>query len=136
MELIRGLIQELLPLFDLSGAPEEVVRAFTIVVAVAAVLLVIVIFDRVENVRFKRWYNSYGVLELEGMLWRTIVPWHKTGSKWYLRRIETPSPVLNGKEDRIRNPQGKMSGNSFAIHAAKRGGGGSFGDGSGNSINR
>ena len=117
----------------------EAGEGLMIVAGIALLLLLIVailIFDKVENLRFKHWCDRYGMTEPPVVPWRTIIPWHKTGSKWYQNHSDALSLDLHGKGDRLRYPQGKMSGNSFAIHSAKRGGGGSFGDGSGNSTGR
>ena len=59
-------------------------------------ILFLLIFDKVENIRFKHWFNRYGMLELVGKPWRTIVPWHRAGSKWYRNALQKVDAVNGG----------------------------------------
>ena len=74
--------KELLALWDLSGAPTEVTRTFAIIGAIVLFLLVIVIFGAVEKARFRGWYGRNGDMDKPMRPWRTIIPWHRMGSKW------------------------------------------------------
>ena len=69
---------------------EEMQAMMPLVIGGAVVLLIvlILIFDRMENVRFKAWQERNSAYDTPLRPWRTIVPWHRVGSKWYEARVE------------------------------------------------
>lgn len=61
------------------------------VIAVIALFVVPFLFhqiaERVDNWRFRRWYNRYGLLDMPPVPWRTVFLWHRKGTKWYNIRM-------------------------------------------------
>ena len=106
--------------------------------AVIVLLTLFLIFDKVEEDRFKRWRDAYGYMEQPLVPWRTLVPWHKTGSRWFLKRFGGTDP-LEGRLSTSRckdpyssydSPFGNRHG-SYTKEVHLRGKG-TFGDGRGN----
>ena len=69
---------------------EEMQAMMPLVIGGAVVLLIvlILIFDRMENVRFKAWQERNSAYDTPLTPWRTLVLWHRVGSKWYEARME------------------------------------------------
>ena len=73
---------------NLSAEEMQAMMPLAIVGAVLLLILLILIFDRMENVRFNAWMKRNSVYDTPLKPWRTIVPWHRTGSRWYEARVE------------------------------------------------
>ena len=77
--------------YDDSTAGKQLAGEGRIVLAVLAVIFLPIIFhlvaEKVDNFRFRRWYNRYGLLEQHAVPWRTVFFWHRAGSKWYQLRM-------------------------------------------------
>ena len=86
-------MEKVLKLLGFGNLSAEEMQAMMPLVIIGAVLLLIVlllIFDRMENVRFKKWLERNSIYDTPLSPWRTIVPWHRTGSRWYEARTEGP----------------------------------------------
>ena len=86
-------MEKLFKILGFGNLTAEEMQAMMPLVIVGAVLLLIVlilIFDRMENVRFKAWLERNSVYDTPLKPWRTLVPWHRTGSRWYEARTEGP----------------------------------------------
>ena len=141
-EILGGFKKELASLGNYSQG--EAGEGLMILVGVALfvlLLLLIMAFDKLENIRFKRWNEAYGMLEDYAVPWRTIIPWHKMGSKWFERRCAESGKTANTGSGRYKDPYGsgmnggfgKGFGNSYGgfAHGDHRRGKGTFGDGRG-----
>ena len=73
--------------YDSERHYQEDIREGWIAVAVIALftlpILLHLIAEKVDNHRFRRWYDSYGKLGTPTVPWRTLFFWHRTGSNWY-----------------------------------------------------
>lgn len=124
----------------MEGEAGEGLKILFGIVLFVLVLLLIVAFDKMENRRFRRWNNRYGMLDDYAVPWRTVVPWHKMGSKWFDKR-RAESGNVNTGSGRYKDPYGsgmnggfgKGFGNSYGgfAHGDHRRGKGNFGDGRG-----
>ena len=74
-------------LANLTGEATEGLRTVAIVAALLFLILAASIFSASEKSRFRRWYNRNSMLDQPMSPWRTIVPWHRAGSKWYQDRV-------------------------------------------------
>ena len=86
-------MEKLFKILGFGNLSAEEMQAMMPLVIIGAVLLLIVlllIFDRMENVRFKKWLERNSIYDTPLSPWRTIVPWHRTGSRWYEARTEGP----------------------------------------------
>lgn len=61
--------------------------AFSILAVIVFLILFHLISEKIDNRRFKRWYERYGITDPIIVAWRTLIPWHRAGSKWYNRRV-------------------------------------------------
>lgn len=73
---------------NLTAEELEVMIPTLIIGAVVLLIVLLLIFDRIENARFNAWLKRNSVYDTPVSPWRTIVPWHRTGSKWYKTRVE------------------------------------------------
>ena len=73
---------------NLTAEEMQAMQPLVIIVAVILLIVLILIFDRIENVRFNAWLKRNSVYDTPLSPWRTLVPWHRTGSKWYEARVE------------------------------------------------
>lgn len=125
----------------MNGETGEGLMLLAGIALVVVLILVVLIFDRVENLRFKLWNDRYGMLENYAVPWRTIVPWHRIGSRWFERKRAASGAAVPGGPDRYKDPYksgmnggfGKGFGNSYGgfAHGDHRRGKGNFGDGRG-----
>ena len=92
---------------NLSAEEMQAMMPLAIVGAVLLLILLILIFDRMENVRFNAWMKRNSVYDTPLKPWRTLVLWHRTGSKWYEARMEG-SADLSGKSftERVDDSRG------------------------------
>ena len=110
----------------------QLVMVFAAVIVGIALLL---IFDKIEETRFRRWRNRYGYMEKPLKPWRTLVLWHRTGSRWYRNRVDGVDPI-DGRlgTNRAKDPYSSYD-SPFRIRGGyskrDRRGGGNFGDGRG-----
>ena len=65
----------------------EGVIVIAVIAAFVIPFLIHQIAERIDNVRFKRWYDNYGLLDPPAVPWRTVFLWHRKGSKWYNVRM-------------------------------------------------
>ena len=70
---------------NLTSEAAEGMKTLVIVAAVILLILVVSIFSAIENARFRSWYKQNSMLDTP-YPWRTIVPWHRMGSKWFNSR--------------------------------------------------
>ncbi len=49
--------------------------------------LIHMIAEKVDNRRFRRWYEYYGASDPARVPWKTAFFWHRAGSKWYEVRV-------------------------------------------------
>ncbi|MDE7262518.1 MAG: TPM domain-containing protein, partial [Oscillospiraceae bacterium] len=73
-----------------SGA----VNAFNIISAIIPIILLIVflvvLFNIIDSMRYRSWYNRYGAMPTPTVVYRPIFWWHRPGSSWYRRRYAPP----------------------------------------------
>lgn len=82
-------MEKLLKILGFGNLTAEEMEAMTPLLVIGAVLLLIVlilIFDRIENARFNSWVKRNSLYDTPVSPWRTIVLWHRVGSKWYEAR--------------------------------------------------
>ena len=68
----------------------NVTEGVTVIVIIALFVVPFLfhqIAEKVDNRRFKRWYNRYGLLDMPPVPWRTVILWHRKGTKWYNVRM-------------------------------------------------
>ena len=75
---------------NLTAEEMQAMQPLVIIVAVILLIVLILIFDRIENARFNAWVKRNSIYDTPLSPWRTIVPWHRTGSRWYEARTEGP----------------------------------------------
>ena len=75
---------------NLTAEEMQAMMPLVIIVAVILLIVLILIFDRIENARFNAWVKRNSVYDTPLSPWRTIVPWHRTGSRWYEARTAGP----------------------------------------------
>ena len=73
---------------NLTAEEMQAMQPLMIGGAVLLLIVLILIFDRIENARFNAWVKRNSVYDTPLSPWRTIVPWHRTGSRWYEARME------------------------------------------------
>ena len=71
----------------LTAEELEVMLPTLIIGAILLLIVFLLIFDRIENARFNAWLERNSIYDTPLRPWRTIVPWHRVGSKWYKRRM-------------------------------------------------
>ena len=74
----------------LTAEELEVMLPTLIIGAILLLIVFLLIFDRIENARFNAWLERNSIYDTPLKPWRTIVPWHRTGSRWYEARTEGP----------------------------------------------
>ena len=73
---------------NLTAEEMQAMQPLVIGGAVILLIVLILIFDRIENARFNAWLKRNSVYDTPLSPWRTLVPWHRTGSRWYEARVE------------------------------------------------
>lgn len=68
---------------NFTGEAAEGLQTLAIIAAVLLLILAISIFSAIENSRFRGWYKRNSMLDTPLSPWRTLVPWHRVGSKWF-----------------------------------------------------
>ena len=81
---------KLLGFGNLSAEEMQAMMPLMIIGAVLLLIVLLLIFDRMENVRFKKWLERNSIYDTPLSPWRTLVPWHRVGSRWYEARTEGP----------------------------------------------
>ena len=84
---------------NLTGEAAEGLRILVIVGAILLLILAISVFAAIEKARFRRWYNCNSMLDTPLRPWRPLVPWHRTGSKWYNDRAGSFATPINHEND-------------------------------------
>lgn len=82
-------MKTVLKLLGLNNLTSETIEAMIPLMIIAACILVIVIIllvDASENSRIRRWVDRNAGLEIPMTRWRTIIPWHREGSRWFIKR--------------------------------------------------
>ena len=74
----------------LTAEELEVMLPTLIIGAILLLIVFLLIFDRIENARFNAWLERNSIYDTPLRPWRTIVPWHRVGSRWYEARTEGP----------------------------------------------
>ena len=73
---------------NLTAEELEVMLPTLIIGALVLLIVFLLVFDRIENARFNAWLERNSIYDTPLSPWRTLVPWHRTGSKWYKARVE------------------------------------------------
>ena len=77
--------------YDAENHRRANVTEGVIVIAISALFVVPFLFhqiaEKLDNWRFRRWYNRYGLLDSPAVPWRTVFLWHRRGTKWYNMRM-------------------------------------------------
>ena len=73
---------------NMTAEEMQAMQPLVIIGAILLLIVLILIFDRIENVRFNAWLKRNSVYDTPLNPWRTLVPWHRVGSKWYEVRME------------------------------------------------
>lgn len=81
---------KLLGFGNLSAEEMQAMMPLVIIGAVLLLIVLLLIFDRMENVRFKKWLERNSIYDTPLSPWRTLVPWHRVGSRWYEARTAGP----------------------------------------------
>lgn len=75
-----------LGLNNLSSETMETMLPLAIIAAVVLLIVLILLIDAGEDARMRRWVDRNSGLEIPMTRWRTIIPWHREGSRWYVKR--------------------------------------------------
>lgn len=89
-----------------SGEDYEGLLTLIIIGAILLLLIAIMIFDKMESVRFHLWFKENGDLEHPDP-WRTIVPWHRAGSRWY--NVRTGGSIHGGNKKSNKEHAAEMN---------------------------
>ena len=81
---------------NLTAEEMEVMLPTLIIGAVLLLIALVLIFERIENARFNSWVKRNSVYDTPLKPWRTLVPWHCVGSRWYEAHTEG-STIDGGK---------------------------------------
>ena len=81
---------------NLTAEELEVMLPTLIIGAVLLLIVLILVFDRIEIARWNSWVKRNSMYDTPLRPWRTLVPWHRTGSKWYEAHAEG-SAFYSGK---------------------------------------
>ena len=73
---------------NLTAEEMQTMLPLLIIGAVLLLIVLILVFDRIENARFNAWLGRNSIYDTPVSPWRTLVPWHRTGSRWYEARVE------------------------------------------------
>lgn len=76
---------------NLTAEEMQTMLPVMIIGVVILLVVLILIFDRIENARFNAWLRRNSIYDTPVSPWRTIVPWHRAGSRWYETRVEGSS---------------------------------------------
>ena len=112
--------------------------------AVLLILLLVLVFSWMDQMRYNTWYRRYGGMPVPPVVFRPILWWHRPGGSWWRRRRPPrpprpprgpgpsggPRPPFGGGSFGPRPPR---SGGSFGSHGSFGGGGFSRGGGFGGS---
>lgn len=80
-----------------SGAAAGVADVIFALIPVLILLIVLVVlFNWIDRMRYRSWYNRYGSMPVPTMVYRPIFWWHRPGSRWYRRRPVPPPPPPSG----------------------------------------
>lgn len=66
---------------------KEGLTTSAVIFALILPILIHMIAEKVDNRRFRRWYEYYGSGDPIRVPWKTAFFWHRTGSKWYELRV-------------------------------------------------
>lgn len=84
----------------------EGVIVIAIIAAFVIPFLVHQFAEKIDNLRFKRWYDTYGMIDPTIVPWRAVFFWHRRGSKWYNVRMSGEwtdyGRVIRGGQREIR----------------------------------
>lgn len=77
--------------YDAESHRRANVTEGVIVIAIIGLFVVPFLFhqiaEKIDNRRFRRWYENYGKIDPSMVPWRTVFLWHRRGSRWYNARI-------------------------------------------------
>ena len=60
---------------------------FCVLLALMMPVMIHFAAEKIDNRRFRRWYEDYGQFDPNVLPWRSVFFWHRVGSKWYEQRI-------------------------------------------------
>ena len=95
--------------------------------AILMILLLILVFSWLDQMRYNTWYRRYGGMPVPPVVFRPILWWHRPGGVWWRRR-RPPRPRPPRGPGSGSGPRPPFGGGSFGSRPP-RSGGASFGGG-------